>query len=68
MQKPQLASHLTEILQQIQRVPTFLTLYPAQSPASYNPEKYEILDCEPVHDIRGHLDNLSELPYILQPD
>lgn len=69
MLKPQLASHLTEILQGAQRVPTLLTLHPAQSLASLNLDKYEILDCEPLHDIKGHLNNLlPELPYILQPD
>ena len=64
--KPQLSLHLTDILQGVQRVPTLLTLDPTQSLASINLSMYEILDCEPLHDIKGHLQNLlPEIPYLL---
>ena len=52
--KPQLLSTLTEILQGAQRVPTLLTLYPTQPLSSLNLNKYEVLDCEPLDDLKGH--------------
>ena len=49
----------------MQRVPTLLTLDPTQSLASLNLSKYEVLDCEPLHDIKGHLYNLlPEIPHL----
>ena len=61
-----LASHLTNILQGAQRVPTLLTLNPTQSLDSINLSRYEILDCEPLHDLKGHLYNLlPEIPNLL---
>ena len=64
--KPQLISTLTDILQGAQRVPTLLTLNPTQSLSTLNLSKYEILDCEPLQDIKGHLYNLlPELPQLL---
>ena len=64
--KPQLSAHLTDILQGVQRVPTLLTLDPTQDLATLNLSKYEVLDCEPLHDIKGHLHNLlPEIPYLL---
>ena len=68
MLKPQLLSTLTDILQGAQRVPTLLTLYPTQPLSSLNLNKYEVLDCEPLHDLKGHLYNLlPEIPNLLQP-
>ena len=68
MLKPQLLSTLTDILQGAQRVPTLLTLHPTQSLSSLNLSKYEVLDCEPLHDLKGHLYNLlPEIPHLLPP-
>ena len=64
--KPQLTSTLTDILQGAQRVPTLLTLNPRQPLTSLNFSMYEVLDCEPLHDIKGHLHNLlPEIPHLL---
>ena len=41
-----------------QRVPTLLTLNPPQTLQSLNLHEYEILDCEPLHDFKGHAFNL----------
>ena len=66
MLKPQLMSLLTDILQGVQRVPTLLTLCPTQSLTSLNIQKYEVIDCEPLHDLKGHLYNLlPEIPHLL---
>ena len=66
LRKPQLTAHLTDILQGVQRVPTLLTLEPTQSLSSLNLLKYEVLDCEPLHDIKRHLYNLlPEIPSLL---
>ena len=56
--KPELQLKLTELLQGAQRVPTLLTQNPTRSLSSHNLQKYEILDCEPLHDIKGHFYNL----------
>ena len=58
MKKPELQSELTELLQGVQRVPTLLIQHPPRSLTSLNLEHYEILDCEPLHDIKGHFYNL----------
>ena len=61
--KPQ---SLNDILQGAQRVPTLLTLNPRQPLTSLNLSMYEVLDCEPLHDIKGHLHNLlPEIPHLL---
>lgn len=50
----------------VQRVPTLLLFNPIQQLQQLNLEKYAALDCEPLHDLKGHLGNLlKELPYIL---
>jgi len=47
-------------------VPSLLILNPEQALSDLNLEQYTVLDCEPLHDIKGHLANLfEELPYIL---
>ena len=47
-------------------MPSLLILNPEQALSSLNLEQYTVLDCEPIHDIKGHLANLfEELPYIL---
>ena len=48
------------------RVSTLLILNQTQSLSSPNLGEYTVLDCEPLHDIKGHLLNLfEELPHIL---
>lgn len=56
--KPELQAKLTEILQGTQRVPTILTQNPSRPLSSLNLQRYEVLDCEPLHDLKGHLYNL----------
>ena len=66
--KPELQCELTSILEGAQRVPTLLTLNPTQSLTSLNLGNYEVLDCEPLHDIKGHLNNiLPEITHLLPP-
>ena len=49
------------------RVPTMLLLNPQQSLSQLNLHNYTILDCEPLHDIKGHFLNLfSQLLYLLK--
>ena len=64
--KDELQADLTTTLKGAQRVPTLLTQKPSQSLADLNLNKYEVLDCEPLHDMKGHLLNLlPEIPFIL---
>jgi len=47
-------------------VPSLLILNPKQALSSLKLEQYTVLDCKPLHDIKGYLANLfEELPYIL---
>ena len=63
-----LQKELQDILKGVQRVPSLLLLNPQQSLTDLNLQDYTILDCEPLHDIKGHLINLfEELPSILPP-
>jgi len=53
------------ILQGAQRVPTLLVLNPQQSLANLNLSQYENLDCEPLHDLKGHISHLlNEVPHL----
>ena len=64
--KPELQQQLDDILRGVQRVPALLLLNPAQSLADLNLQYYEVVACEPLHDLKGHLSNLlQELPHIL---
>ena len=64
--KDKLQADLTATLKGAQRVPTLLTQKPSQSLADLNLNKYEVLDCEPLHDMKGHFLNLlPEIPFIL---
>lgn len=64
--KPELQEELASTLQGAQRVPTLLTLNPNQPLSALNLQNYEVIDCEPLHDLKGHLYNLlSEIPYLL---
>lgn len=59
---------LDSILKGVQRVPTLLVSHPQQSLGSLNLSRYEVLDCEPLHDLKGHVRNLlAEIPYLLPP-
>ena len=62
MLKPELQKKLDTILEGAQRVPSLLTLNPKQRLEDINLQEYEILDCEPLHDLKGHLLNLPEIP------
>ena len=64
--KKDLQPDLNKILRGIQRVPSILLTNPGQSLADFNLEQYQVLDCEPLHDIKGHISNvLTELPAVL---
>ncbi len=66
MKKPDLQEKLDSILEGAQRVPSVLTPNPTQSLFDINLQDYEILDCEPLHDLKGHLLNiLPEVPKLL---
>ena len=57
---------LQDMLKGVQRVPSLLLLKPDQKLTNLNLQHYHILDCEPMHDIEGHLLNLfEELPSVL---
>ena len=56
--KPALQNELTMELKGAQMVPTLLSLNPPQTLESLNLQEYEILDCEPLHDFKGHAFNL----------
>ena len=67
--KPALQLQLTETLKGVQYVPTLLLTNPQQSLSTLNLSEYTIVDCEPLHDLKGHVANLlKELPYLLQDD
>ena len=54
------------MLRGAQRVPTILINNPAQSMSEINLDGYTALDCEPLHDLKGHLINLlPEIPHIV---
>ena len=64
--KPQLQSILSEELKGAQRVPSLLVTNPTQSISGLNLQEYEILSCEPLHDLKGHSYNLlQEIPHLL---
>ena len=64
--KRDLQKELARILKGVQRVPTLLLDTPDRKLEDINLHRYCILDCEPLHDIKGHLMNLfTELPYII---
>ena len=58
----------TDILGGIQCVPTLL-LNPTQALSQLSIDEYTILDCEPLHDLKGHFCNLlQKLPFLLKGD
>ena len=51
------------------RVPTIMLLNPTCKHSDLNLDEYEMLDCEPMHDLKGHLFNMNKkLPYLLTRD
>ena len=64
--KPQLADDLNKCLKGVQRVLTLLISHPTKLLSGSCLASYEILESEPLHDIKGHLFNLfEELPYLV---
>ena len=64
--KKELQEVLTHILKGVQRVPTLLLFNPTQELDDLHLGAYTVLDCEPLHDLKGHLGSLfKELPHIL---
>ena len=67
--KAALMSRLQRELCGAQRVPTILINSPSQSLSEINLDGYTVLDCEPLHDLKGHLINLlPEIPHVLAGD
>ena len=67
VQKKKLTDSLKEIFMGVQRVPSLLLTNPTQSLEDLNLQNYTIFDCEPLHDLKGHLSNLfDELPQLLE--
>ena len=61
--KKELQSLLAQCLNGVQRVPSLLITDPDQPLVSVNLTEYTVLDCEPLHDLKGHLPHLlTELP------
>ena len=56
--KKELEADLQGILRGFVRVPTLLMTNPQQHLKELHLEKYYILECEPLHDIKGHIHNL----------
>ncbi len=44
---------LVNLLKGAQRVPSLLVLNPKQSLQELNLQQYEVLDCEPLHDLKS---------------
>lgn len=56
--KRDLQKELATVLKGVQRVPTILLDRPDMTLADINLHRYCILDCEPLHDLKGHIANL----------
>ena len=59
MLKPEMQALLTAELKGAQRVPSLLVLNPTQSLRDLHLQDYEVLDCEPLHDYKGHAYNFK---------
>lgn len=60
---------LNEALRGVQRVPSLLLSSPTKNIQTLNLQNYTILECEPLHDLKGHLCNVFEiLPTILEKE
>ena len=57
------------ILCGIQRVLVLLLLNPTRALSQLSVEEYSVLDCEPLHDLKGYFRNvLQELPFLIKGD
>lgn len=57
---------LKTLLKGVQQVPSMLITNPTQNLIDINLQDYTVLDCEPLHDLKGQLDSLfTELPSLL---
>ena len=57
---------LKHLLRGVNRVPSLLLLNPQQSLQDLHLNGYSVMNCEPLHDVKGHLANLlEELPRLL---
>ena len=66
VRRADLENSLDLILRGVSRVPALLLANPTCELASLNLGKYEMVACEPLHDIKGHVKQLiTELPFIL---
>ena len=66
--KKELEANLQGLLRGFVRVPTLLMNNPCQSLQSLHLERYTILECEPMHDLKGHIHNLlTEVTSYLDP-
>jgi hypothetical protein len=66
MKKDDLQLMLNDILRGVARVPAPLITNPTQPLLSLGLDRYEVVACKPLHDLKGHIVNLiSELPHIL---
>ena len=58
--KSELVQTLKTTLHGVQRVPSLLLLNPSETLSELNLDCYTILDCEPLHDMKGHIQNIFE--------
>ena len=58
MPKAQLIAKLKNILEGVQCVPSLLLSCPTSELKQFNLQQYSILPCEPLHYLKGHLNNL----------
>jgi len=64
--RKELQDTLADVLKGAQRVPSLLVTDPKQPLKDLHLSKYSVLDCEPLHDLKGHLRHLlAELPHVL---
>ena len=63
MPKAQLAAKLKSILEGVQRVPSLLLSCPTSELKQFNLQRYSILPCEPLHDLKNNL--LPNVPTLL---
>lgn len=60
---------LNEALTGVQRVPSLLFSSPTENIQTLKLKNYTVLECEPLHDLKGHLCNVFEiLPTILEKE
>ncbi|VDI28051.1 Hypothetical predicted protein [Mytilus galloprovincialis] len=62
--KPRLQQELNDILHGISRPPAFMTSAPEKSAKQLNLDSYEVMMCEPLHDLSNVIINfINELPH-----